>query len=177
METTLLTIIPITSSIEFKHIQYYEIEERKYDIVMRITRNIHNTGFGIYKEDINNITNVNRISIINNVIKALKGFETLYKARVRLRGVGYKFALNDTNTFDIDVGKTHICPVNVDRYTSICIKKRKRRPKLRLTHQNQEKLNLYPHFIRKIKSADPYKGKGIRQRFEKIKWKEGKKTK
>lgn len=107
---------------------------------------------------------------INNMIQ---GVQTPWKKEMEIRGTGYKFAMKG-NQLVVTAGYIH--PVDVEIPAGIqCTVAED--TKLTITGANKEVVGQLASNIRKIRTPEPYKGKGIRYADEFIKLKAGKTAK
>lgn len=113
-------------------------------------------------------------NLASNLIQVLVGTTAGFKKHLRLRGVGYKFALNG-RTLITDVGFTHLLYKNLHR--EMAFKFSRKFTVVRLKSKNLSELTGFISSLRNLKKPDVYKGKGIRYLSENIVYKEGKKKK
>jgi len=108
-----------------------------------------------------------RAHIANAVAGVSKGFAK----ELEFKGVGYKVALKG-NTLDMVLGFSH----NVEYKLPEGVKAEIVSPtEVKLTSANKEILGVAADEIRKYRMPEPYKGKGILYKGERIRRKEGKK--
>jgi len=108
-----------------------------------------------------------RAHIANAVVGVSKGFVK----ELEFKGVGYKVALKGS-TLDMVLGFSH----NVEYKLPEGVKAEIVSPtEVKLTSANKETLGVAADEIRKYRMPEPYKGKGILYKGERIRRKEGKK--
>ena len=106
---------------------------------------------------------------LNNIIKGCKeGF----KKELEIIGVGYKFAVQG-NTLVINAGYSH--PVKLDIPTGIKVEAVSN-TEINITGCDKVLVGEFAANVRKVRSPEPYKGKGIRYKDEHVRRKEGKKA-
>ena len=107
---------------------------------------------------------------INNMIT---GVVTPWQKQLEIRGTGYKFALNG-NKLIVTAGYIHTVEVIIPEGITASVAED---TKLTLLGANKEIVGQLASNIRKIRTPEPYKGKGIRYVNEFIKLKAGKTAK
>ena len=108
-------------------------------------------------------------SNLNNIIKGCKeGF----KKELEIIGVGYKFAVQG-NTLVINAGYSH--PVKLAIPTGIKVEAVSN-TEINITGCDKILVGEFAANVRKVRSPEPYKGKGIRYKDEHVRRKEGKKA-
>ena len=106
---------------------------------------------------------------LNNIIKGCKeGF----KKELEIIGVGYKFAVQG-NTLVINAGYSH--PVKLAIPTGIKVEAVSN-TEINITGCDKVLVGEFAANVRKVRSPEPYKGKGIRYKDEHVRRKEGKKA-
>jgi len=108
-------------------------------------------------------------SLINNM---LIGLSTGYTEGLEIVGVGYRFNVSG-NKIGINAGFSH--PVEMIAPEGIEVKSISN-TEIELSGIDKQKVSEFAAEIRKIRSPEPYKGKGIRYKGEHIRRKEGKKA-
>lgn len=103
----------------------------------------------------------------NMIEGVVKGFEK----KLTIEGVGYKAAL-EGNDLNLNVGFTHQVKVKCPEGIKFGVEKNV----IIVSGTDRAKVGQIAAIIRKVKKAEPYKGKGIKYIDEKIKRKEGKKV-
>ena len=106
---------------------------------------------------------------LNNIIKGCKeGF----KKELEIIGVGYKFAVQG-NSLVINAGYSH--PVKLEIPTGIKVEAVSN-TEINITGCDKVLVGEFAANVRKVRSPEPYKGKGIRYKDEHVRRKEGKKA-
>ena len=106
---------------------------------------------------------------LNNLIKGVKeGF----KKELEIIGVGYKFAVRG-NELVINAGYSH--PVNMNIPTGIKVEAASN-TEITISGCDKILVGEFAANVRKVRSPEPYKGKGIRYKDEHVRRKEGKKA-
>ncbi|MDP2741358.1 MAG: 50S ribosomal protein L6 [bacterium] len=108
-----------------------------------------------------------RALIFNMVFGVSQGFEK----KLEIEGIGYK-AIVDGENLVLNVGFTN--PVRISKPEGINFLVEKNI--LTVSGIDKEKVGQIAAIIRKVRKAEPYKGKGIKYQGEKIRRKEGKKV-
>ncbi len=107
-------------------------------------------------------------ALVNNMVEGVtKGFEK----KLDIEGVGYRVAL-EGNDLVFGVGFTHPVKIKCPEGIRFSVEKNV----ITVSGCDREKVGQISAIIRKIKKAEPYKGKGIKYMGEKIRRKEGKKV-
>lgn len=113
-----------------------------------------------------------RSIISNTIIGVSQGFQV----NLKIVGVGYRASVekhqNDTNFLVLKLGFSHLVNLEIPKTINISCPKPTR---LVLRSNNLNELMQYAARIRSYKEPEPYKGKGILYKGEKIRRKEGKK--
>ena len=106
---------------------------------------------------------------LNNIIKGCKeGF----KKELEIIGVGYKFAVSG-NSLVINAGYSH--PVKMEIPTGIKVEAVSN-TEINISGCDKILVGEFAANVRKVRSPEPYKGKGIRYKDEHVRRKEGKKA-
>ena len=106
---------------------------------------------------------------LNNIVKGCKeGF----KKELEIIGVGYKFAVQGNNLV-INAGYSH--PVKMEIPTGIKVEAVSN-TEINITGCDKILVGEFAANVRKVRSPEPYKGKGIRYKDEHVRRKEGKKA-
>ena len=106
---------------------------------------------------------------LNNIVKGCKeGF----KKELEIIGVGYKFAVQG-NSLVINAGYSH--PVKMEIPTGIKVEAVSN-TEINITGCDKILVGEFAANVRKVRSPEPYKGKGIRYKDEHVRRKEGKKA-
>ena len=107
---------------------------------------------------------------LNNMVT---GVQTPWKKELEIRGTGYKFALQGAKLI-VTAGYIHTVNVDVPADIQAAVADD---TKLTLTSADKVRVGQLASNIRKIRTPEPYKGKGIRYLDEFIKLKAGKTAK
>lgn len=107
-------------------------------------------------------------AILNNMIK---GMIDGYEKKLEIEGLGYKAAL-EGNDLVLSVGFTHTVKIKAPPGIKFSIEKNL----ITVFGIDKELVGLIASKIRKIRPAEPYKGKGIKYQGEVIRRKAGKKV-
>jgi large subunit ribosomal protein L6 len=144
-------------SFTFKHNVNVNVEDGKVFVTRindsKISKQLHGT------------TN----SLIFNMIK---GVSEGFKSEIEIVGVGYKFSLSG-NTVVISAGFSHLVKLEIPSNIKV---ESPSQTELIISGCDKQKVTQFASEIRKIKQPEPYKGKGIKYKEEKIRRKEGKKA-
>ena len=108
-------------------------------------------------------------SLIFNMIK---GVSEGFKSEVEINGVGYKFNLSG-NQIVISAGFSHL--VKLDIPSNIKVESPSQ-TELIISGCDKQKVTQFAAEIRRVKEPEPYQGKGIKYKQERIRRKEGKKA-
>ena len=107
-----------------------------------------------------------------NIRNMIIGVSEGYKKGLEIVGVGYRFNVSG-NKIGVTAGFSHpvemICPEGIE-VKSIS------NTEIELSGIDKQKVSEFAANIRKLRSPEPYKGKGIRYKGEHIRRKEGKKA-
>lgn len=108
-------------------------------------------------------------SLINNMIIGVsKGFDKGLEAV----GVGYRFQVNG-NKITINAGYSHPVIMEVPNGLSVTSESN---TEITIHGIDKQKVSEFAANVRKVRVPEPYKGKGIRYKDEKVRRKEGKKA-
>lgn len=107
-----------------------------------------------------------------NIRNMIIGVSEGYKKGLEIVGVGYRFNISG-NKIGVTAGFSHpvemVCPEGIE-VKSIS------NTEIELSGIDKQKVSEFAANIRKLRSPEPYKGKGIRYKGEHIRRKEGKKA-
>ena len=137
-------------------------------------------GFNIdLKEKFNNYTFIKYLELEKKLFfNKLKGLIYLYKKILIISGIGFKFQLNEINTFNSEIiifaGFSHLISIKIP-FNIICTLETNN--KLIIESSSKEELGLFAAKIKNIKPIEIFKGKGIKYETENIKLKSYKKAK
>jgi large subunit ribosomal protein L6 len=113
------------------------------------------------------------LNLYNKLIKLkIKGVLQGFKLNLILRGIGFK-ALVENNTLILKLGFSHNINVNIPSNIKVISQTNN----LIFSSTDFIFLTQFVHFIKNHKKPEPYKGKGLLLKNEKILKKEGKKSK
>ena len=121
--------------------------------------------FAIFTKSIHGTTN----SLIENMII---GVSQGYTKELEAVGVGYRFAVAG-NKITVTAGYSH--PVIVEVPAGLSVES-KVNTELTISGIDKQKVSEFAANVRKVREPEPYKGKGIRYKDEKVRRKEGKKA-
>jgi large subunit ribosomal protein L6 len=110
-------------------------------------------------------------SLINNMVKGVSGG---FQKTLLIVGTGYKAKL-DNKILTLNLGYSH--PIDYSIPEGISIDVDKKQTTLIINGIDKQLVGQVAAELRKLRSPDPYKGKGIRHEKEQLKLKVGKKTK
>lgn len=119
----------------------------------------------IFTKSIHGTTN----SLIENMII---GVSEGYTKELEAVGVGYRFAVAG-NKITVTAGYSH--PVIVEVPAGLSVES-KVNTELTISGIDKQKVSEFAANVRKVREPEPYKGKGIRYKGEKVRRKEGKKA-
>jgi len=100
------------------------------------------------------------------------GMAEKYSISLELQGVGYT-VIKQSNFLTFNLGFSHKLNYKIPLFIEIYIKKKL----IEIKGCNFQKIKEFSSILRRYKSPEPYKGKGIRYQFENIVLKESKKSK
>lgn len=106
------------------------------------------------------------------IIIKIKGISKKFKLQLILKGIGFKVFI-ENNILHLKVGFSHIIQKEIPNNIQII----NQNNNLICSSNNFIELTQFIYKIRKIKKPEPYKGKGLLLKNEKILLKEGKKSK
>jgi large subunit ribosomal protein L6 len=119
----------------------------------------------------------NYLNLYNSLIKQkIKGVLRGYRKTIFIRGVGYKFILDDKNNnfFKLKIGYSHLIDVCIPLNISLlCLKKNS----ITFFSNDLVELTRFIFLIKNYKKTNPYKLKGLILKGENVKLKEIKKNK
>ena len=102
----------------------------------------------------------------------IKGVSEGFKKELEIVGVGYKFQAQG-NVLTISAGYSH--PVKMDVPEGLKIECPSV-TELTISGYDKQRVSEFAALVRKVRGPEPYKGKGIRYKDERIRRKEGKKA-
>lgn len=107
-------------------------------------------------------------SLLNN---AVLGVSQGFQKELEIRGIGYGAELKGNNLI-LNLGFSHPVEVEVPQDLSVKVEK----TNIIIGGIDKQKVGQFASQIRAYRKPDPYKGKGIRYKGEKVRQKEGKKA-
>jgi len=102
----------------------------------------------------------------------VKGVTQGFQKELELIGIGYQASMEKEKKLVLEVGFSHKVELEIPQGIDISIKKNI----ITVSGIDKQKVGEVAAKIRKIRPPEPYKGKGIRYRGEKVRRKEGKKV-
>lgn len=113
------------------------------------------------------------LSLIN---QAIRGVDTGYKNQLQLIGVGYTCQIVD-DKIELKLGFSHLIYKKIPSYLKVsCVNTKKKRKTIIIQGSNKQKVMEFISLLQNLKYPEPYKGKGIFIKFQKIIRKQGKKV-
>ena len=128
--------------------------------------------------NVNRLSEIKKVKACHGAIRAhinnmIQGVVTPWKKELEIRGTGYKFAVSG-NKLTVTAGYIHPVIVTAPNNITFVVTDD---TKLLITGHNKVVVGQIASNIRKIRTPEPYKGKGIRYLNEFIKLKAGKTAK
>jgi len=121
---------------------------------------------------VNFYTKSTQKKVNENLTKFLNNIESSYRSKLVLKGLGLKVNFSaDKKTLDFKLGYSHLCKIHMDKEIKIGLSK----TNLYLNSPNKIKMGNFAFRIRKLRLPNPYKGKGIWYKNERMVLKEVKK--
>ena len=118
-------------------------------------------------DDIKKFWRTNR-NILNNAIIAVdKGYEKT----LEMSGVGYRAAIKG-NSLNLQLGYSHDINFEIPKDVKISVEKQ---TTIKINGTDKQQIGMVASEIKSFRPSEPYKGKGIKEKGEYIKRKEGKK--
>ena len=118
-------------------------------------------------DDIKKFWGTNR-NILNNAIIAVdKGYEKT----LEMSGVGYRAAIKG-NSLNLQLGYSHDINFEIPKDVKISVEKQ---TTIKINGTDKQQIGMVASEIKSFRPTEPYKGKGIKEKGEYIKRKEGKK--
>ncbi len=102
----------------------------------------------------------------------VKGVSEGFEKKLEIRGIGYKAALKDDKTLQLDVGFSHPVILKIPDGIKVSVEKNI----IAVSGVDKQKVGEFAAEIRATRKPEPYKGKGIRYLGERVRRKEGKKA-
>jgi len=107
-------------------------------------------------------------ALLNNMVE---GVVKEYEKKLEIRGLGYKASLEQDHIV-LMVGFTHSVKLKIPEGIKVSVEKKF----ITISGIDKEAVGLLASQTRKVRPAEPYKGKGIRYLGEKVRRKAGKKV-
>ena len=118
-------------------------------------------------EDIKKIWGMNRSLLNNAVIGVNKGYEKI----LEMTGVGYRAAIKGNN-LNLQLGFSHDIDFPIPKDVKIAVEKQ---TVIKINGSDKQQVGMIASKIKSFRPSEPYKGKGIKEKNEYIRRKEGKK--
>ena len=142
------------------------------DIINPITIEINGNEITLNKNEDTKIANMLHGTMNSNLTNLIKGVKDGYSKGLEIIGVGYKFNLKG-NVLVINAGYSH--PVEMKIPEGIKVEAVSN-TEITIKGCNKVLVGEFAANVRKVRSPEPYKGKGIRYKDEHVRRKEGKKA-
>lgn len=137
-----------------------------------ITMEINGNEITLKKNAETKIANMLHGTMNANLNNLIKGVKEGFKKELEIIGVGYKFNVRG-NELVINAGYSH--PVNMKIPTGIKVEATSN-TEITISGCDKVMVGEFAACVRKVRSPEPYKGKGIRYKDEHVRRKEGKKA-
>ena len=137
-----------------------------------ITMKIEGNEITLEKNADTKIANMLHGTMNANLTNLIKGVNSSFSKGLEIIGVGYKFALKG-NSLVINAGYSH--PVEMNIPTGIKVEAVSN-TEITISGCDKVMVGEFAANVRKVRSPEPYKGKGIRYKDEHVRRKEGKKA-
>ena len=137
-----------------------------------ITMEINGNEITLKKNAETKIANMLHGTMNANLTNIIKGVKEGFKKELEIIGVGYKFNLKG-DTLVINAGYSH--PVELKVPTGIKVEATSN-TEITISGCDKVMVGEFAANVRKVRSPEPYKGKGIRYKDEHVRRKEGKKA-
>jgi large subunit ribosomal protein L6 len=112
-------------------------------------------------------------ALLNNMVI---GVTSGYRKILDIKGVGYRALLKDAKTLVLNVGYSNPVEMVIPDGITVEIPKNKN-TEVQINGANKQIVGEFAANVRKVRPPEPYLGKGIRYRDEKVRRKEGKTAK
>ena len=146
--------------------------ELSLDLIKTIGVNVNGNEVTVEKLKDDKFTNQMHGTTNANINNMIIGVSEGYTKGLEIIGVGYRFAVSG-NTLTINAVYSH--PLKMEVPTGITVKAISN-TEIELSGIDKVALGEFAANIRKVRSPEPYKGKGIRFKGEYVRHKEGKKA-
>ena len=137
-----------------------------------ITMKIEGNEITLEKNEENKFANMLHGTMNANLTNLINGVNTGFSKGLEIIGVGYKFTVRG-NTLVINAGYSH--PVEMNIPTGIKVEAVSN-TEITISGCDKVLVGEFAANVRKVRSPEPYKGKGIRYKDEHVRRKEGKKA-
>jgi len=107
-----------------------------------------------------------------NLSNLIEGVNSSFKKELEIIGVGYKFSLKGNNLV-INAGYSHPVEMKIPEGIKVEVVSN---TEITITGCDKVMVGEFAANVRKVRSPEPYKGKGIRYKDEHVRRKEGKKA-
>jgi large subunit ribosomal protein L6 len=122
--------------------------------------------------DSNNICRQANQTAISLIQQGIRGVLTGYRKQLELIGVGYRASIVN-NKLELKLGFSHLITKDIPDFLTINCPKQNI---IVLQGTNQQKINEFASLLQKLRTPEPYKGKGIFYKNQIILRKQGKKS-
>ena len=146
--------------------------ELKLDLIKTLKVNVDGTNLTVEKLKEDKFTNQMHGTTNANIHNMIVGVSEGYKKGLEIVGVGYKFNVQG-NKLTVSAGYSH--PVVMEVPNGLTVTGISN-TEIEVSGIDKEKVGEFAANIRKVRSPEPYKGKGIKYKGEQIRRKEGKKA-
>lgn len=146
--------------------------ELSLELVKNITVKVEENTVTVEPSKNDKFTNAMHGTTNANIRNMIIGVSEGYKKSLEIVGVGYKFNVAG-NKLTVNAGYSH--PVVMEVPAGITVKAVSN-TEIELEGIDKVKVGEFAANIRKVRSPEPYKGKGIKYKGEQIRRKEGKKA-
>ena len=146
--------------------------ELNLDVIKTLEVKVNGTELTVEKLKEDKFTNQMHGTTNANIHNMIVGVSEGFKKELEIIGVGYRFAVSG-NSLTIQAGYSH--PVKMNIPTGITVKAPSA-TELEVSGADKIVVGEFAANIRKVRSPEPYKGKGIRYKGEHVRHKEGKKA-
>ena len=142
------------------------------EIKKPISIEIKDNEITLNKEEDTKIANMLHGTMNSNLTNMLKGVKDGYKKELEIIGVGYKFNLKG-NVLVINAGYSHPVEMKIPEGIKVEVVSN---TEITISGCDKVLVGEFAANVRKVRSPEPYKGKGIRYKDEHVRRKEGKKA-
>ena len=107
-------------------------------------------------------------SLLNN---AVIGVNQGYEKTLQMTGVGYRAAIKN-NSLNLQLGYSHDINYEIPKNVKIVVEKQ---TTIKINGSDKQQVGMVASEIKSFRPSEPYKGKGIKEKNEYVRRKEGKK--